>query len=298
MTTPPTAREDFFYKDLTVIPELIANVLQDYSGISKDSQKSHILTVRDRAYQARPYPCLGRFRFLELDLASYPLYESYVLPTLREGDPVRKRIFLDLGTCLGQDLRKLIYDGVDPSQLYGSDIVSDYIDAGYELFKDETRIPRDHFICPADVFDFSDANLLGPLYNGVDILHATAVFHLFSGDQQVDVARQCLRLLRKDPSTRSLVLGGQAGNIDAKESVRKDGTKMYRHNGDSWKELWEKVCAEGEFTERVKSVSVEVRMEDGSRWAAMKGENAKQQKHIGLSEDGFRWMVWQVWVQF
>lgn len=295
-TTKDTDREQFFYKDLEEIPEPISKILSEYSGISKDKQKEHILNVRDRAYQSHPYPCLGRFRFLELDLSSYPLYETYVLPSLRKGSQ-GDAIFLDLGTCLGQDIRKLIYDGADPTRLYGSDIVSDYIDSGYELFRDEAKLSRDNFICPADLFDTSKENTLRRLYDKVDILHATAVFHLFAGEQQAEVARQCLRLVKKESGSRTLVLGGQAGNVDAQESVRGDGTKMYRHNGDSWEKLWQEIRGESEFRDKVKSVNVEVRMEDWTRWKSNQGDSTIRQKFIGQIENGFRWMVWQVWVQ-
>lgn len=296
--TPMTAREDFFYKDLETVPTSISKILEEYAGISKEGQKEHILNVRNRAYQSCPYPCLGRFRFLELDLSSYPLYESYVLPSLSATNTNKDTLFLDLGTCLGQDIRKLIYDGADPARLYGSDIILDFIDSGYELFRDEAKIPRDHFICPADLFDNSDANLLTRLYKRVDILHATAVFHLFSGEEQLDVARQCLRLVKQDPGSRSLILGGQAGNINAQESVRKDGAKKFRHNADSWRQLWQRVSEEPEFRDKVKNVEVETKLEDWTRWKMNKGENINKQKQIGQVEEGFRWIVWQVWVQF
>lgn len=292
-----TDREQFFYEDLELIPEPVSIILEQYSGISKDKQKEHILSVRNRAYRSRPYPCLGRFRFLELDLSSYPLYKTHVLPSLRPGSQT-DAIFLDLGTCLGQDIRKLVYDGADPTRLYGSDIVAEYIDSGYELFKDEEKIPRDNFICPADLFDTSQENQLRKLYDKVDILHATAVFHLFSGERQAEVARQCLRLVKKNPGSRSLILGGQAGNVEAQESERKDGTKMYRHNGESWKKLWQQICAEAEFGDKVKGVDVETRMEDWTRWKSYQGEDGSRQKVIGRVEDGFRWMVWQIWVRF
>lgn len=288
-------QERLFYETLSSIPDPISDVLEQYSGITKKEQKKHILTVRNGAYKAHPYPCLGRFRFLELDLSNHPLYESYVLPAMRKlGGP----IFLDLGTCLGQDIRKLIYDGVDPSQLYGSDILYDFINSGYELFQDETKMPREQFLCPADVFDKSESNPLRQLYDKVDILHATAVFHLFDQDQQLDVARQCLRLLKKGSGTRSLILGGQVGNVNASETMRRDGRKRYRHSEDSWRQLWDQVREEDEFKDSIKGLEVDVQMQDWTRENLGQSSNRKQMAHIGLVEEGFRWQVWQVWVQF
>ena len=76
-----------------------------------------------------PYPCLGRFRFLEIDLAKHPLYKSYVLPAMQGklADQTEVPIFLELGTCLGQDIRKLMYDGADPGRCFGTDILPAFI---------------------------------------------------------------------------------------------------------------------------------------------------------------------------
>ncbi|KAK5937153.1 hypothetical protein PMZ80_010694 [Knufia obscura] len=295
MSNPYSHYPDFYQAEPKHIPDPIATVLETYSHIPRDQQLSHILKVRNRAYEAHPYPCLGRFRFIELDLSSHPLYHDYVLPQLQRPSSDKDSptpLFLDLGTCLGQDIRKLIFDGADPQHIYGSDIVLDFISAGYDLFKDEDRFPRDHFICPADVFDESEDNNLAVLDGKVDILHATAVFHLFSGEQQFAVAERCFKLLRKTPGSRALVLGAQVGNVKARESVRQDGVKRFRHDEESWRELWEYVCAKEEFRDVVKKVEVSAVLKE------RKIGDAEQAKHIGSTEEGFRWMVWQVWVEF
>ena len=295
MSNPYSYYPDFYQEQPKRIPDPIATVLEDYSGIPRDQQLEHILKVRNRAYQAHPYPCLGRFRFIELDLSSHPLYHDYVLPQLKKPSPSDTAnaapILLDLGACLGQDIRKLIFDGADPSRIYGSDILPDFISAGYALFKDEDKFPANHFICPADVFDTSPDNQLSVLNGKVDILHATAVFHLFDAEQQAAVAERCMRLLRKTPGTRVLVLGAQVGNVKAVETVRPGGAKKFRHDEDSWRKLWENVCAKEEFKNEVKKVEVKAMLKQ------RKIGDAEQQKHIGTTEDGFRWMVWQVWIE-
>lgn len=286
----------FYQEEPKRIPEPIATVLQEYSGVPKDQQLEHILKVRNQAYNVHPYPCLGTFRFIELELSTHPLYHEHVLSQLRKPTAANSNdsqpLFLDLGTCLGQDIRKLVFDGADPSRIYGSDIVPEFISAGYDLFKDEDRLPRNHFICPGDIFDKSDDNNLSVLDGRVDILHATAVFHLFSYEQQAAVAERCTRLLSKTSGSRSLVLGAQVGNVKAKESVRRDDAKRFRHNEDSWRKLWEDVCAKEEFRDVVKKIQVEAVLKE------RKLGETEQQKHVGSVEDGFRWMVWQVWMEF
>lgn len=297
MTTPYSHYPDYYLDKPKRIPDSIVTLLEEYSGVPQDQQLEHILKVRNRAYKAHPYPCLGRFRFIELDLSSHPLYHEYVVPQLKRPssdhptkDP--QPLFLDLGTCLGQDIRKLIFDGADPSRIYGSDIVPDFISAGYELFKDEDKFARDHFICSADVFDRSENNDLSALNGRIDILHATAVFHLFSGEQQAAVAERCIKLLRKEPGCRSLVLGAQVGNVEAKESVRRDNVKRFRHNEESWRKLWEDVYGKEEFRDVVKKVDVNAVLKERHIGGTT------EQKHMGSTEEGFRWMVWQVWIEF
>lgn len=295
-----TRAEDLFYENLDSIPEATAELLEKYSGIARgQAQIDHVLSLRNEAYKAYPYPCLGRFRFLALDLATHPLYKSVVLPKMKDAPSGGQDspIFIDVGTCLGQDVRKLVFDGANPQNVYGSDIVPAFIDAGYQLFKDEKRLPRDRFLCPADVFKNTPDDSLHALNDKVDILHITAVFHLFGEDLQEPVAERCLRLLRKQPGSRSLILGKQVGNIDASDVLRRDGNKRFRHNEQSWKSLWEKVVAKDEFKSVVKSLDVQVEMKATNADHTSPNDRV-QKEYIGMTEQGFRWMVWSVWVGF
>lgn len=101
-------------------------LLETYSGIPSSEVEAHIyknvnnFTVfhyapadtdkyqRDSAWEIFPWPCVGSFWFMALGLSLHPHYNA-LLTRLRTQDPPTK--FLDLGTCFGQDLRKLIADG-------------------------------------------------------------------------------------------------------------------------------------------------------------------------------------------
>ncbi|ORY70411.1 uncharacterized protein BCR38DRAFT_332567 [Pseudomassariella vexata] len=52
-------------------------------------------------------------RFLNFDLSALPSYKEHVLTPLKrptkEGEV--EPLLLNLGTCFGQDIRKLIFDG-------------------------------------------------------------------------------------------------------------------------------------------------------------------------------------------
>lgn len=63
-----------------------------------------------------------------------------VLPRLKAGDSL-----LDLGSCMGQDLRKLVYDGAPSQKLYASDVFPQYEGLSYELWRDKDSFPH-HFL--------------------------------------------------------------------------------------------------------------------------------------------------------
>ena len=64
---------------------------------------------RDQAWRIAPYPCIGWWMFLQLYMSQNPVYGE-VLYRLKKGERL-----LDLGCCFGQDIRKLVHDGV-PSE--------------------------------------------------------------------------------------------------------------------------------------------------------------------------------------
>ncbi|KIY03718.1 uncharacterized protein Z520_00409 [Fonsecaea multimorphosa CBS 102226] len=335
---------EIYKPELEQVPAGIATLLAEYAGIPPEEQKEHIKTVRDRAFKSHPYPCLGRWRFLELDLSSHPLYQSYIVPMLSNkekkavaddddgGDGKNDWIFLDLGCCLGQDIRKLIFDGGDASRIYGGDLRPEFIEVGYELFRDEDKFPRaEHFIAPADVFDFSSESELSKKCDGrVAILHSTAVFHLFDWDQQVTMARRCLQLLTTKKG-RVLICGCQVGNENPGEFPRRlGGGSRYRHNEASWKKMWDQVVQQESDKYNIRNVEVGAVMlgrnnssrireelEAHARREAQEQEGRDQDqetsdnkaedgvrdsnnqlKHIGRLEEGFRWMKYWVWIDF
>ncbi|KAI1629584.1 hypothetical protein EDD37DRAFT_617410 [Exophiala viscosa] len=293
---------EMYLAELKRVPASISNLLSEYSHIPIDQQKEHIKTIRDRAYESHPYPCLGRWRFLELDLADHPLYHSDILPALKSGNNGGQAPwkFLDLGCCLAQDVRKLAFDGADLSRLYGADLKPEFIDIGYALFRDEDKLPRDHFIAPADVFDLSSDTELSRKCDGtVGILQASAVFHLFDLSQQKIMAQRCLKLL--DPKRkRVLMCGSQVGNLKPSEFPRRSGGgTRFRHNEDSWREMWKEAIVQGDWKEKIRDVEVHVVMAEHV-WTEKREDEMMQErnKHFGSVEEGFTWMRWWVWVHF
>lgn len=175
------------------------------------------------------------FRFLDLSLSLSPYYPE-VLSRLKAGQTL-----LDLGCCFGQDIRKLIFDCAPANQIYGADLHGEFIDIGYDLFRDGDR-RRSNFII-ANVFD-RDHPDLKRLEGTVDIIHAASFIHLFDYQGQVDVSKRLVQLLR--PVKDVMVVGRQVGNLRPGEFPHNTDTTgtMFRHDDKTFAEMWKRVGAE------------------------------------------------------
>lgn len=186
---------------------------------------------RDKAWAVFPYPCIGRWRFLNIYLASTPYYPE-ILQTLRG----ESGVFIDVGCCFGQVLRQLVVDGVPPFKLVGVDLRPEFFELGYELFRDQDRPPA-KFVA-ADLLNGEGGDEL----NGTaSIVHAASVFHLFGWEDQVKLGVRVTKLFR--PEGEAVVFGRQVGNYEPKELEEHAslGLKRYFHNPETWQKLWDEV---------------------------------------------------------
>ncbi|CAG8977469.1 hypothetical protein HYALB_00011818 [Hymenoscyphus albidus] len=138
---------------------------------------------------------------------------------------------LDVGCCLGQELRKLVHDGATASNLYGLDTDQGFLDLGFEFFRDK-ETSGIHFM----VSDFLEKNdEVSKSVPKMDIVHLGLFLHLFDWDKQVEACEKVIRLLK--PEKRVLIIGQQMGMLEAREDIR--GTKkIFAHNVESFKRLW------------------------------------------------------------
>lgn len=153
---------------------------------------------------------------------------------------------------MGQDVRKCIFDGASPHNLYASDLFPEYEDLSYELWRDKDTFPKGHFMAD-DILASNESftrgrlmTVLGP--GGCDVIAITMFLHLFDYGNQLKAATRILRLLAHKPG--SLVLGSQAGSTAPGEVALKPpfaggegngaGEKrtVFRHNPESFEGLW------------------------------------------------------------
>ena len=191
-----------------------------------------------------------------------------ILERTKRGDK-----FLDLGCCFGQEIRQLVFDGAPSANTFGSDLWADFITVGYELFKDSSRL-QTTFIA-ADVFD--DSSPLIELAGQMDIIFTGSLFHLFNLAEQETLASRIVQLLSARPG--SLLVGRHSGSEEAGEFARSGDTsdrKHFRHNPQSWGELWARV---GRNTGSQWSVRAELRFQEPeSVLAAPAGMSTEEQR--------------------
>ena len=104
----------------------------------------------------------------------------------------------------------------------------------------------------------SSASTDGELHGKIGICYASSFFHLFTLDQQVELATQVVGLLR--PQKGSSLVSRQLGSVKPGEyPLRKlEEGKLYRHNVASFAQMWKivgnatgnvwsvKACLDGE----------------------------------------------------
>lgn len=191
-----------------------------------------------------------------LSISSFPEY-SEVLARAQAGDSV-----LDLGCGLGQDLRLLATDGAPPLNMYAIDISRDLWDLGFELFNDREKMTAT--FVETNVLDSISG--LQKLNGSFDVIIANQFIHLFDWEGQVSVIKRVVELSR--PGT--MLIGYQRAQVPPREIERQWG-KMYFHDDETYKSLWQRVELETKSAWDLK-----VRLVDLSEW--------------GMEEEDMAWM--------
>ncbi len=177
---------------------------------------------------------------------------------------------------MGQDVRKLVYDGVPSENICATDLKKEFWVIGHDLFRDESTL-KTSFI-EADVLDPDSA--LRDVDGQFNIAYTASFFHLFDWNTQVRAAKRVVQLLKPEPG--SLIIGRQGGKVEAGDfsQIKKELTS-YWHNEDSWVKLW-----------------TEVGNQTNSRWQveATLGEEVDSPKQMKtrLVPDGVRYLTFAV----
>ncbi|KAI1268094.1 hypothetical protein F5Y18DRAFT_377385 [Xylariaceae sp. FL1019] len=215
---------------LTEIPpelESARRLLGQYSGIEPDDIDTHIRHVRDKAWAVFPYSGIGSFKFLDMTSTVQDPMFQVVTDRLRAAGNTER--FLDVGCCLGHVVRQLIVEGVPSERVYGVDLQPRFLDFGYDIFCDRDKSQATYIA--GDML--SQDRDLDVLKGKVDIIYASAFFHLFERDDQLKAAKRMVEFLNLE-NPNVLIFGQNGGPKIA-------GWERYVLDEDSWKQLWDEV---------------------------------------------------------
>ena len=241
MSTEKT-EERLTYVEEPPITAEIESFFEKYASISPSRLRDHLIAVRGRAWEKFNYPCLGRWRFLQFSIQQTPIYREILDECTNRGATI-----IDFGCCLGQDVRRLIHDGVPIERIRGYELDPFFIERGYELFGDGDSMREHRVFTPADIFDDRIFETIEP----ADYLHAASFIHLFDGATQREVCRRLARLAKR------AIFGRQVGTFVAEErdrGVQLKGGRMLWHSPESFAAMWDEVT-QGEW--RVEHVSLQ-----------------------------------------
>ncbi|KAJ3579598.1 hypothetical protein NPX13_g961 [Xylaria arbuscula] len=289
------AKVPFYTPDITsrLVPET-QDLLEKYSNVPRDQQVKHVhlivsslpatmiespmslgevkldtiriasnenLTLaaqRDKAWDIRAYPCIGLGVWLTPQLRRLPTYQN-IVSRLKDGESL-----MDVGTFIGHDLRRLVYDGAPSENLFGVDIVN-HFDVGYEFFRD-----RDTFRGVFIEADFlSSSPQLVALRGKIDILLVSQLLHQWDWEHQVKALETLIGFTRPG----SAIVGNQIGNSIAQSVTFKTDppATTWRHDCESLDKM---------FAEAGKAT--------GSKWETQAWLRSSEE--MGWDEKALAWM--------
>ncbi len=146
-------------------------------------------------------------------------------------------------------------DGAKSENIYGADLYGEFMELGYELFRDRKRLKSTFF--PTDILNDKDLLLRG-LDGEMDVVYLGLFLHHFDFETCVKVCVRVAKLLKPKPG--SLVMGVQVGSLVAdKEPIPiPSGGVLFRQDIPCFERVWKRV---GEVTGV--EWKVEARLEKG-----------------------------------
>jgi len=159
--------------------------------------------------------------------------------------------FLDIGCCLGQDIRKLVFDGVPAENLAGAELRQGYIDLGYELFRDKEKLVSKMY--QANILDDLTVEPWPQLEGKFDVVNFSMVLHVFTREEQLVMFQRGIEVLKAGELGTTIL--GMACGADEASVEEWHGKGVMIHNPETFSKLIEEV---GDMTGTKWKVEVEL----------------------------------------
>ena len=162
--------------------------------LSDDEIVSLVSEAHRLAMQTHPYRCVKECRFSTPRIMRHPRYAQLVQ---RHPDPASLRV-LDIGSCMGSDVRQLLLHSVSPQRVLGLELERDFIDIGLDvLFQDRGSLSSAFIAHDILTPDFlSQPTLTAFRDAGIDLIYAGSVYHLLLQPDTVALTQHSYELLK------------------------------------------------------------------------------------------------------
>ncbi|KAB8225187.1 hypothetical protein BDV33DRAFT_187768 [Aspergillus novoparasiticus] len=196
-------------------PELIGDIigpgakelLEIYSGIPPADVNFHVARIAKQGWEIAPYPCFRLASFLNLELSRLPVYPRIVDRVKQEA------LLIDLGCGLGQNIRRLSYDGAPSESMVGLDLREEVIELGL----------------------FEDTPVLRELMGKIEIINSGLFMHLWDWAGQVRIGQRMIELLTPQGG---LITGLHSGGRESGNHKAEGWIERFIHNEMSFRRIW------------------------------------------------------------
>lgn len=147
-----------------------------------------------------PHTCIRESLFAEPRIDHHFAY-STILKSRRP-----ESLLIDVGCCMGTDIRKLILDGYPPECILGLDVEKRFFKLGHDLYNEDEESSRLRFR-QADMLDPRFTERTSDLQNRFHFVHTANVIHLFNLRDQETFFRNLVHLTKPG----GIIWGRQVG---------------------------------------------------------------------------------------
>ncbi|KAK4063519.1 uncharacterized protein Triagg1_9396 [Trichoderma aggressivum f. europaeum] len=200
------------------------------NAAEKESQVlDRISAARKEARQVAAYTCISEYMFAEPRIDRHFCYQRVVSEARLRKQPLK---LVDVGCCVGTDIRQLIHDGFPPGDITGIDIEKRFFTIGFALYN-QNRTDSPTTFVQANILDPDFTRRFSHLKGKFDYVHSANVIHLFDYASQVAFLRALAFLAKpgglvwgrqvtetEDSPTRSVKLEGKGERFTPVEFMR------------------------------------------------------------------------------
>ncbi|KAI1095502.1 hypothetical protein F5B19DRAFT_306539 [Rostrohypoxylon terebratum] len=216
-------------------------LLEAYSKIPPNEVEAEIFKIRDEAWGLAKYPCIGYFTYLQLPEFGDDVPEMQkAIERLRAPDS--QDTFLEVGGFIFQTIRRLVFEGVDSTRLYGTDLHAEFVELGYKQFRDRETLKATLVIGDLLLLDeeYAASELSRTFEGKISIAHASNFFHLFSWESQLVICERIVHFFRDDLSANhpAVLFGSHMGSC---KPGKTGFFGAFLHDKMTFQSLWDKV---------------------------------------------------------